>query len=148
MGLSSRWSSGWATSTVARSSGSEPEPESQSGPVFDAVGTNIEATVNQDKDVFVMFYAPWCGHCKSMKPAFEELGAKFAGSKTLQIARINADDNDVAHVVSLTGFPTLALYRRDSKGKAVMYSGDRTVEAMSAWLMENCASRPTGKDEL
>lgn len=36
---------------------------------------NFEEIVNNpSKDVLVEFYAPWCGHCKSLEPKYTELG--------------------------------------------------------------------------
>ncbi len=43
---------------------SEPIPEEQ-GPVLKIVADNFNDIVNNKKqDVFVKYYAPWCGHCK------------------------------------------------------------------------------------
>ena len=45
---------------------SEPIPESQEGPVTVIVAhTFQDLVINNDKDVLVEFYAPWCGHCKA-----------------------------------------------------------------------------------
>jgi len=130
---------------------SEPVPE-QDGPVFVAVGSTIEELVNQaDKDVFIELYAPWCGHCKSLAPVWKELAEKVKGVSSVVIANCNADDNDVAHVWSVSGFPTIVLFPSGSSSKkGIAYQGARDVESMFAWLQDNAGTpfKIEAKDEL
>ncbi len=67
------------------------------------VGKNWNDIVNDaSKHVLVEFYAPWCGHCKTLAPKYEVLGSKYqGGSEEVVIAKIDATANDVEHHIDL-----------------------------------------------
>jgi protein disulfide-isomerase A6 len=45
----------------------------ENGPVQVLTVANFKELVKDSKDIwFVEFYAPWCGHCKSLKPEWEK----------------------------------------------------------------------------
>jgi len=107
---------------------SEPIPESNDGPVKVVVGENFDEIVNDPtKDVLIEFYAPWCGHCKTLEPKFNELGEKFAGSKDIVIAKMDATANGVPPPYDVTGFPTLYWAPMGSKDSPKKYQGGREV---------------------
>ena len=117
---------------------SEAEPASQ-GDLTILVGTNYDAIVNDPtKDVLVKFYAPWCGHCKSLAPVWEELATHAGEVKDLVIAKFDATANEVEGV-SIRGYPTLRFYPKDNKA-GVEYDGDRDLEAFKDWLNANSSA--------
>jgi thiol-disulfide isomerase/thioredoxin len=76
---------------------SEPNPENNNGPVKILTGNNWDEIVGDvTKDVFVKYYAPWCGHCKTLAPIWEELGADVPAD--LVIAHMDSTANEVASV--------------------------------------------------
>lgn len=132
---------------------SEPEPTNLPGQVTVIVGTTYDKIVNDPtKDVLVKFYAPWCGHCKTLAPIWDELAAHVALNEDLVIAKFDATANEAAGV-SIKGYPTLKFYPKDNKS-GIDFSGDRDLESFKKWLSENSAaykegaSKHTTSDEL
>jgi len=118
---------------------SQEVPADNNGPVKVIVGTTFDSIVmNNEHDVLVEFYAPWCGHCKSLTPKYEKLGAKFADRPNIVIAKLDATEND--HPADVEGFPTLIFYPAGAKDAPIPYEGDRTVDAMYKFVVKNAKS--------
>lgn len=121
---------------------SEPEPskEEANGAVGVLVGTNfVAASQEETKDVLVDFYAPWCGHCRKLEPAYKALAKKLRHVRSLRIMKMDATRNEVEGM-QIMGFPTIVLFPAGTSPKRqVMYHGSRQPEDMVHWLHENCA---------
>jgi len=125
---------------------SEPKPQSATdvdGVTVLTGDTFEDKVLNPKSDVFVEFYAPWCGHCKKLAPIWADLAkkAKTAGWDTrgIVIAKMDATANECEEEV--TGFPTMVLYpavRSDRKMKQkLLYSGARELGQLTEFLLEN-----------
>jgi len=124
---------------------SEPVPDSNDGPVKVIVGTEFEKIVKDPtKDVFVKYYAPWCGHCKKLAPIWEELGTAFKDNENVVIAKFDATSNE-ADGVEVRGYPTLIFYPKDNK-EGVNFDGDRELEPLKKYVNENALSMKNAGD--
>lgn len=92
-----------------------------------------------------MFYAPWCGHCKQMKPEY------LAAAKDLTtagyskcLAMVDCTENpNVMERYDIQGFPTIKLFKN---GKYVQdYKGARTVDGIKKFVLPYIKDE---KDEL
>lgn len=72
---------------------------------------NFESEVLQSETpVVVDFWAEWCGPCKMIAPALEELSKDYAGK--IKIAKVNVDDaGDLAMKFNVVSIPTLLLFK-------------------------------------
>jgi protein disulfide-isomerase A1 len=114
---------------------SEDIPISNDEPVKVVVGKNYDDIVkNSGKYVLLEFYAPWCGHCKSLVPIYDELAKKHAGNDKLVIAKIDATANEIPGV-AVQGFPTIKWFV-PGKTEPTDYAGERTLEGFNAFLKE------------
>ena len=92
----------------------------------------FDAEVRQsDIPVVVDFWAEWCGPCKMIGPALEELSAEYAGK--VKIVKVNVDDNPNSPAqMGVRGIPALFLF----KGGQVVSSkvGAAPKAALKSWI--------------
>lgn len=115
-----------------------PENDSADGPIKVVVGLTFDNIVRKsDKHVFIVIFAPWCGHCRKLEPALKELALRMSGVKNVIIGKIDATRNEIKNLY-FSGFPTLYLFKKDRKDHPLQYEGNRSVKDMMNFIVEMC----------
>ncbi|KAK6429491.1 hypothetical protein LTR95_014362 [Oleoguttula sp. CCFEE 5521] len=108
---------------------------SKGSPVLQVSGTDYQSLIaNSNHTSMLEFYAPWCGHCKNLQPAYEKAAKSLAG--LAKVAAVNCDDElnkPFCGGMDVKGFPTLKIVRPGKKaGKPAVeeYQGPRTAKGI------------------
>lgn len=139
---------------------SEPIPTENPGPVYKLVGKAFKTDIlDNDNDILLKFYAPWCGHCKKLEPIYKSLAESLAVNQKLKFYEVDGTKNDIeGHQIN--GFPTLKFFPGKDKANPITYSGERNEEEIANFLKEKCSTPITipeikskdeaeaGKDDL
>jgi len=119
------------------------DPQPKEGSVYVVVGRDFqEQVIDNDDDVLMEFYAPWCGHCKKLAPVWSQVAEELSSVPGLRIAKMDSTANEVESV-EIRGYPTLKFYARGQKGSPKEYEGDREVEGIKAYLREHSTAYKT-----
>ena len=119
----------------------QEEPKENNGDVRVVVGKSFQKEViDNDKDVMILFYAPWCGHCKALHPKYEEVAKKLKDKNPkLVLAKMDYTENEVESV-NISGFPTVKFYPGNKKSTPIEYDGDRSVDDIIKFIKKNAAT--------
>lgn len=95
-----------------------------------------EVVLENDLDVVVLFFAPWCGFSKRVQPWVDELARRVGHAPTVRVVKLDATMNDVYHTVltKLSGYPFLAVFPAGAKDTAVELRAQADAANASEWL--------------
>ena len=86
----------------------------------------------------VLFYADWCGHCKKIKPVWDETATEVNGDEVKMIkvncGEGNEKDQEVMKKYSIDGYPTIIKF---VNGKPSLYRGDRDSDSFKDVFQES-----------
>nr|XP_034307085.1 protein disulfide-isomerase A5-like isoform X1 [Crassostrea gigas] len=130
----------------------EPAPPPPPEPAWSTVPSKVNHLTSKDfksflkskSSVLVMFYAPWCGHCKKAKPEYQTAADKLAKESDSKVfAAVDCTTNeDICKTEKIDGYPTIKLY---SDGNYMAdYNEDRKSENFYNFLK----NAPVVKEEL
>jgi protein disulfide-isomerase A6 len=136
---------GLATLSLAKGPGSPP-PTYDNSAIIDLIPDNFDKIAISGKPALVEFFAPWCGHCKSLAPIYEELAQNFAFAKDkVTIAKVDADaEKSLGKRFGIQGFPTIKFFDGKSD-KPEDYSGGRDLESLTEFITKKTGVRPKTK---
>lgn len=96
----------------------------------------------KDDVELVIVYATWCGHCQKAKPEFEAVQRKLHDTRfknrNLKVRLVDGDTNpELVKQYGVTGYPSIFLLK---DGKQIAHEGERTEQAMEAFLNQEILS--------
>lgn len=96
---------------------------------------------SKGKCIVVLFYTPWCGHCNTFKPVFQEVmeelnGKKTANNKTLDIKMVNCDEEkELGKKYEVAAYPTVKIL--GDNGSVIEYEGSRDKDSLMKFLVSD-----------
>ncbi len=119
-------------------------------------------SVSEEEDIFVMFYAPWCGHCQRSKPQVERsfggIAAEYDDYRQgnyqkhdgkVAIVMLNGDDHpEITRKFGVKSFPTFKMLQGVKDRNSLRcrnvndYSGDRSSQDIENYIFQSSQSEP------
>ena len=87
--------------------------------VLELNDSNFDSTVASSPAILVDFWAPWCGPCRMIASALEEIATEMKGK--VKVVKLNIDENPtVASKLGIRSIPTLILFKGGQEAARVV----------------------------
>jgi len=98
---------------------------------------------------FVMFFAPWCGHCKRLAPIWDKLAEDYIkDEKDVVIGKVDCTkETSLCSSQDVTGYPTLKFFK-DGPENGVKHRGQRDQKSLEKFINEQMGRAPTEEEEI
>ncbi|EPY36655.1 protein disulfide-isomerase A6 [Angomonas deanei] len=126
-------------------------PFSKESGVTELTPATFSSFIDTHKPVVILFYAPWCGHCKNFHPEYEKFARLVKGS--IRVGAVNADTHSsLGQQFSVRGFPTIKYWSSGKNNAPVDYNNQRSAGALQQSVLGDVSQarvkKASGKDEL
>ncbi|KAL4716903.1 hypothetical protein ACJJTC_012714 [Scirpophaga incertulas] len=115
--------------------------------VIDLTDSDFSSVLAQHDTALVMFYAPWCGHCKRLKPEFAVAAGKLKNDDPpVALAKVDCTEGgkSTCEQFSVSGYPTLKIFRKGEVSQE--YNGPRESNGIVKYMKAQVG--PSSKDLL
>ncbi|NXK90070.1 PDIA2 isomerase, partial [Formicarius rufipectus] len=106
---------------------------------------NFARALREHQLLLVEFYAPWCGHCQQLAPAYAQAAAALRNeSSPARLAKVDATaQTALASEFGITSYPTLKLFRDGNRTHPLAYSGRMDTQGIVRWVQRRAGPSAT-----
>ncbi|NXW17817.1 PDIA2 isomerase, partial [Circaetus pectoralis] len=106
---------------------------------------NFARALSEHRLLLVEFYAPWCGHCQRLAPAFAQAAATLRSESSLaRLGKVDATAQAaLANEFGITSYPTLKLFRDGNRTHPLAYTGQMDAKGIVRWMRRRAGPSAT-----
>lgn len=98
---------------------------------------SFDEAIAREDILFVMFYAPWCGHCKRLAPTWDDLAKEYnVENRQITVGKVDCTkETALCGEHHVRGYPTVKWFHKSNLG--IKYANKRTIEDLRAFVEES-----------